>query len=154
MTDTTVTPFYMMGMAIRTTNEQQQAAKDIPALWEAFLLGNAAAKIPGIQSQDIYCVYTEYESDYTRPYTVILGYKVDSLDHIPEGFKGLHIEGGAFKKVTAAGRLSDGIVYDAWLQIWNAGWNRSYTADFEVYGAKAQDPDAAEMDIFVAVNQA
>jgi predicted transcriptional regulator YdeE len=151
MKDTTVAPFCMIGMATRTTNEQQQAAKDIPLLWEAFLSGNAAAKIPGIQSPDIYCVYTEYESDYTRPYTVVLGYKVDSLEHIPEGFKGVVIAGGAFKKITATGKLADGIVYNAWTRIWDAGWNRAYTTDFEVYGAKAQDPETAEMDIFVAV---
>jgi predicted transcriptional regulator YdeE len=71
-----------------------------------------------------------------------------------EGFKGIRIGGGAFKKITAAGKLSDGIVYEAWTHIWNAGWDRAYTADFEVYGAGAQHPDAAEIDIFVAVNQA
>ena len=151
MTNTTVAPFYLIGMAIRTTNEQQQAAKDIPLLWEAFMSANAAAKIPGIRSQDIYCVYTEYEKDYTRPYTTILGYKVDSLEHIPEGFKGIEIDGGAFKKVTVTGKLTDGIVYEAWTRIWNAGWDRAYTADFEIYGIKAQNPEVAEMNIFVAV---
>ncbi len=151
MTDTTLMPFHIIGMAIRTTNEQEQAAKDIPQLWAAFMSGNPAAKIPGILGEDIYCVYTEYESDYTRPYTTVLGYKVASLDHIPEGFKGLTIAAGSYKKVSAAGKLTDNIVYDAWIKIWEAGWDRAYTTDFEVYGAKAQNPEAAEMDIFIAL---
>ncbi len=151
MTDTTVMPFYIIGMAIRTTNEQAQAAQDIPQLWAAFMSEDRTTKIPRHQGKDIYCVYTEYESDYTRPYTVVLGYKVDNLDHIPDGCKGVKIEGGPFKKVSVAGRLSDNIVYEAWTRIWNAGWDRAYTADFEVYGAKAQDPEAVEMDIFIAL---
>jgi predicted transcriptional regulator YdeE len=29
--------------------------------------------------------------------------------------------------------------------------DRSYTADFEIYGEKAQNPENAEVDIFIAV---
>jgi predicted transcriptional regulator YdeE len=151
MTNVAVTSFYVIGMTIRTSNEAGQAAADIPALWEKFMAGNDAVAIPGIHTGDIYCVYTEYESDHTRPYTVVLGYKADSLDRIPEGWKGLQVEAGPYQKVTAKGRLADGIVYNAWLKIWEAGWNRAFTTDFELYGPGARDPEAAELDIFIAV---
>lgn len=46
-----------------------------------------------------------------------------------------------------------GIVFEAWLEIWNLDIPRAYTADFEVYGEKTQNPADAEVDIFIAVNK-
>ena len=31
--------------------------------------------------------------------------------------------------------------------------NRTYLADFEIYGQKAQNPSTAEVDIYIGVNQ-
>lgn len=35
--------------------------------------------------------------------------------------------------------------------LWNSDLPRKYTADFEIYGEKAQNPENAEVDILVAV---
>lgn len=61
------------------------------------------------------------------------------------------IEEGPYLKCTAKGRLSDGIVFNAWTEIWNSKVLRAYTADFEVYGERSQHPEDAEVDIFLAV---
>ena len=44
-----------------------------------------------------------------------------------------------------------GIVYNEWVKIWNSDLDRTFVADFEVYGEKAQDPTNAEVEIFVGV---
>lgn len=143
--------FCVIGISVRTTNENMQAAKDIPALWNRFFSENVPAKIPGIVSQDIYCMYTDYEKDYTRPYTTLLGLKVKNLDVIPEGLTGKLVSSSDYLPFCATGKISDGIVFNEWTKIWNTEINRAYSCDFEVYGEKSKNPDHAEVDIFIAV---
>ena len=48
------------GILVRTTNENNQSATDIPALWGSFIAGNYHDKIPDKVDNTIYCLYTEY----------------------------------------------------------------------------------------------
>jgi predicted transcriptional regulator YdeE len=136
---------------VRTTNQNGQAAQDIPALWNRFLTEGIAEKIPNKIDNAIYCIYTDYERDHTRPYTTILGCKVSTVEAIPEGMVSKTIEAATYAKHTAQGSLLQGVVFNAWTQIWNADLPRTFTADFEVYDEKAQNPENAEVEIFVAV---
>jgi predicted transcriptional regulator YdeE len=146
-----IQPFYIIGISVRTTNENMQAMKDIPALWNKFMTGQIAEKITNKIDDMVYCVYTDYEKDHTKPYTTILGCRVKSLDHIPEGMTGTSIHGGDYQLFTAKGNVAQGSVYNEWLKIWDANLPRTFTADFEVYGSKAQDPENAEVDIFISL---
>lgn len=148
---TTIEKFYVIGISVRTTNEGGQAAKDIPQLWERFMSEDIESKIPAKISRDVYGIYTEYEGDYTQPYTTVLGCKVESLDNIPEGFIGLTIETANYEKYTAKGKMSDDIVYNKWTEIWQSNLDRTYIADFEIYGERSVDMDNAEVDIFISV---
>lgn len=147
----TLSAFPVIGITVRTSNAEGQAANDIPALWARFWASDVAAKIPGRVSNDIYSIYTDYEGDYTQPYTTLIGYKVEHLDDVPDGLTGLMIEESAYLKCTAKGKLSEGIVFNVWTEIWNTEIPRAYTADFEVYGERAQNPDDAEVDIYLAI---
>lgn len=148
---TTIEKFYVIGISVRTTNEGGQAAKDIPQLWERFMSEDIESKIPAKISRDVYGIYTEYEGDYTQPYTTVLGCKVESLDNIPEGFIGLTIETANYEKYTAKGKMSDDIVYNKWTEIWQSDLDRTYLSDFEIYGERSVDMDNAEVDIFISV---
>ena len=150
MTNRQTESFCVTGIFVRTTNENGAAAGAIPLLWKKFLSENTMAQLPGKISSDIYCVYTEYEKDYTRPYTVVLGCRVEAAAPVPEGFKKITISAGNYAVFTAKGKLDEGIVYHAWTEIWKSTAKRIYTTDFEVYGAKAANPANAEVDIFVA----
>ncbi len=81
---------------------------------------------------------------------MVLGCRVAANAPVPEGFKKIQINAGNYTVFTAKGRLDEGIVFRAWTNIWNSTAERIYTADFEIYGAKAADPGNAEVDIFVA----
>ncbi len=145
--------FSVIGISVRTTNQDGQAMQDIPALWHRFMSNNLAAAIPNKLSDDIYCLYTEYEKDHTLPYTTMIGCKVSSLDIIPEGMTGKTIGGGHFTKYTAKGNLTQGAVYNEWKNIWATATNRAFTTDYEIYGAKAANPEDGEVDIFVGVKE-
>lgn len=141
----------VIGIWVRTTNHEEQALTDIQALWGRFMSEGVMSKIPNLIGSEVYSIYTEYEGDFTKPYTTVLACEVSSLDEIPEGMKGLEIGGGDYVKFLAKGNLNEGAVGNAWMEIWKSGVNRRYTTDFEVYGAKSQNREDAEVDIFVAV---
>lgn len=143
--------FNVIGISVRTTNENNKSGEDIPALWNTFMSEAIQSKIPGKISEELFCIYTDYEKDHTKPYTTILGCRVDSLDFIPENMVGKTIESADYEELIAKGNLTEGVVYNKWLEIWSSGLDRSFTADFEVYGAKAQNPENAEVAIYIAI---
>ncbi len=143
--------FHVIGLAIQTSNAAGQSGTDIPKLWTKFMTENVATKIPNKISNEIYCIYTNYEGDHTKPYTTLLGCKVSSLAQIPEGLKAMTFNKANYQPFTANGDLMQGVVWQKWSEIWSADMDRTFVADFEVYGKKAQDPSNAEVEIYVGV---
>lgn len=151
MNNVKVEPFKVIGIAVRTTNENNQAAKDIPGLWGKLMTEDILNKIPNKIDGTVYSIYTDYEKDHTKPYTTLLGCKVANLDDIPEGMVGKSFDGGNYVKFTPKGNLEEGLVINEWIKIWGMDLGRVFTADFEMYGEKAQNPADAEVDILIAV---
>lgn len=152
MKKVTIEPFMIIGIWVRTTNENNQAAKEIGDLWGKFMSQNVLDAIPNKIETTIYCIYTDYESDHTKPYTVLLGCKVSSLDSIPDGMIGKTFIGGNYVKLSAKGNLMNNLIVNKWIEIWSMDLNRAFTADFEVFGEKAQNPNDAEIDFLIATN--
>ena len=44
-----------------------------------------------------------------------------------------------------------GLIVKQWEKIFELDLNRTYLADFEIYGEKAQNPLAAEVDFYVGI---
>jgi len=147
-----IEPFNLIGISIRTTNDNGQAEKDIAALWGKFMSDNMLEKIPNKIDPTVYSLYTNYEGDHTQPYTAILGCKVTSLDQIPKTMIGQSFKGGNYLKTSAKGDLMKGLIVNKWSEIWEMKLDRAYTADFEVFGEKAQNPNNAEIDFLIAIN--
>ena len=146
-----IEPFQLIGLSIRTTNENQQALQDIAALWSRFMSEGIMQKIPNRVNDHIYSLYTDYVGDHTQPYTAVLACPVSSLEEIPEGMVGRTFEGGDYVKTSAKGDLMEGLIGKHWAKIWDMGIDRKFTADFELFGEKAQNPKDAEVDFYVAV---
>ncbi len=155
MQHTKIEPFKVIGITVRTTNENGKAAQDIPALWNRFVAEKLVTQIPNRIDDTVYGMYTDYESDYKGYYTTIIGCKVNELEQIPEGMEGKSFEGGTYIKITGKGDLNQGVVFNEWMKIWEMDkeLNRSYTVDFEVYDQRAQNPNDAEVDILVAIKE-
>ncbi len=142
----------IIGIAIRTTNQNNQAANDLGALWERFLTHNIIAQIPNKVSTDIYTIYTDYQSNYTEAYTAIIGIPVASLDIVPPGMVGKQFPAQKCKEYIAQGEIPQAVV-NTWQFIWaqDAQLNRSYTYDCEVYTAQSQMGNNSQVSIYIGI---
>ncbi|PLK44512.1 GyrI-like domain-containing protein [Emticicia sp. TH156] len=153
MKNQTIQQFYVIGISSRTTNANGQSAIDIEKLWGRFWGEEIQKQIPNRVNDDIYAVYTDYETDFTGPYTTIVGMAVSSLETIPEGFVGLTIESDVYKPFVSKGKMPEA-VFNTWLEIWqNKTMKRAYKADFTVHGKKYYDGDDAEVETFISVTE-
>lgn len=149
----TLEKFYVIGISLRTSNQDGQAAQDIETLWERFWGEEIQKQIPNKVNEDIYAVYTDYESDFRGPYTSIIGAAVTSLDSIPEGFVGITLEKELYQKYRSKGKMPEAIL-NTWIGIWqDTELKRAYTADFTVHGEKYFLGDQAEVETFIAVKE-
>lgn len=146
-----IEPFKVIGISVRTTNENNQASKDIGDLWGKFISENVLGAIPNKIDSTVYSIYTEYESDHTKPYTTILGCRVENLKDIPKGMIGKSFDGGSYLKLSAKGDLMKGLIVNKWREIWKMDLDRVFTADYEIFDVKAQNPVDAEIDFLIAV---
>ncbi len=151
-TTVTVSTFQVAGISVRTTNENNQVMKDIPSLWDTFLKQDIYQKIPNKIDHEVIGLYTDYEKDATKPYTFIAGCRVNSILQLPEGFIGKSVPGGTFAKITTEGIFPESIM-QAWQYIESLNLNRSYTGDFEVYGADFKRQPTDTVAIYVALQQ-
>lgn len=142
----------IIGISVRTANTNNRAAQDIGKLWQRFFTENIADIVPDKTSNDIYSVYTDYDSDYTGEYTTILGFSVNTLENIPAGLIGRQFPAENFTVFSAKGKMPDAVI-DTWLEIWqkNDVLNRAYAYDFELYGNKYRDAADPEVDIYISV---
>lgn len=143
--------FHVIGISVRTTNQNEQASTDIPALWNRFFSEGILSKIPNKTSSRLYCIYTDYEKDHTTPYTTLLGCQVENLNEIPEGLTGKTFPEARYEVFTAKGNLMEGAVYNEWTKIWNADIPRTFVADFEIYDERSHNPENAEVALFIGV---
>lgn len=144
--------FTLIGISIRTTNENNQATQEIAALWQRFLSENLIHEIPNKVDNTIYSLYTDYESDHTKPYTALLGCKVLSDENVPEGMISKTFKESNYVKTSAKGDIMQDLIVNHWSKIFDMNLDRSFQADFEVFGKKAQNPSDAEVDFYVGVN--
>lgn len=122
--------------------------KDIGQLWARFFDEQIFSKVPYKEEENIYMVYTDYESNYNGEYTALLGAKVASLDYVPEGMTGKSFNGGVFEKFVSKGEMPQALIA-TWQKIWalDDQLGRTYTYDFEVYTENAHQ----QIEVFVAV---
>ncbi len=141
---------YVVGIYVRTTNQNGQSQVDIGELWGKFYAQNLLTTIPNRVSDDVYCIYTDYESDQNAPYTSIIGYEVSTEEEIPSGMMLIEIPASKYRVYTAKGKLPDCVV-GTWMHIWGSPIHRKYAADFDVYGVKSKDPLNAEVKTYLSV---
>ena len=144
--------FKLIGISVRTINKDNQASKDLGALWQQFFVDGLMEKIPNKISTDILCVYTDYESDFTGEYTAMIGVPAKDLSEIPDGLVGREFPAANFKVFTAKGEMPNEVV-NTWNEIWanDKELNRAYQYDFEIYGADSQKGKDSKVEIYVTV---
>src|SRR5579863_1860919 len=141
--------FFVSGIEVRTTNEKGQARKDIGELWKKFMSEGIRDKIPGKLSEDVYCVYTDYETDHTGWYTAVIGCKV-SEPEINTGWFSALVPKGTYRIYKPEGKFPD-CVANTWMQIWENGADRNYLVDYDLYKAGANSFEETETEIHIGV---
>ena len=143
--------FIIIGISVRTTNSNGKSLKDIGEIFSRFVSQKLMDQIRDKNSSDIYCVYTDYESDFNAPYTTIVGCRVSSMEHIPPGMVAKIIPDSKYQVYHSTGKLSECLT-KTWVTIWESEIDRKYMADFDIYGERGLDPENAEIETFVSVN--
>ena len=143
--------FKIIGISVRTINKNKIAQGDINSLWNKWFTQNISNNIPHKVSDKIYNIYTDYDSDEHGYYTCLLGHAVSSLDSIPHGLVGKQIPKSKYKEFISQGKLPD-CVLDTWETIWGLKFDRSYSADFDVYDPKTMNPENAEVKTYLSIN--
>lgn len=138
----------VIGFPIRTSNAQFQ--EEAPLLWQRFFSENLGESIPNQIDDHLIVVYTEYEGDYTQPFTYLLGRVVSHLKDIPQGMRGIEIKKSPYAVFTAHGPFPDTMA-QTWNTIWVSDIERSYTTDFEIYPPDFDQEDTPEIKIYIAV---
>jgi predicted transcriptional regulator YdeE len=122
--------FTAMGIFTRTSNANPEKIGD---LWRKFHAAEDFKLIEARMDDMVYCIYCEYEGDWTQAFTVVLGCKVDPGAEVPEGMKTVTVEPGEFAVFPVA---FDGPIPAArkWQTIWETPLKRRYQADYDRYG--------------------
>ncbi|NGZ76396.1 GyrI-like domain-containing protein [Saccharibacillus alkalitolerans] len=159
--------FALTGVAVRTTNAAEAGASGrIPGLWQAYYRSGLAVE-PGIRNPHlIYALYTDYESDASGAYTLVIGHESapasekssgeesEPFGSGPERLRAF-VPGGRYRVFqTRKGPFGE-VVAEAWADIWahfeRSSERRAYTGDFELYDTRGFDPAAAQARIYIAI---
>jgi predicted transcriptional regulator YdeE len=149
--------FTVVGISTRTTNAIEMSGRGvIGKQWERFMKDGLLATIPNRVDTNILAVYTDYESDHSGAYTFILGAKVSSAEHVPPGMAIKNVPSGRYAVFTSARGPAAKVVPESWQRINSLpksapGGDRTYQADFEVYGPGAADPQHAQVEIHIGI---
>lgn len=140
------------GIQIRTTNENGKAFQEIGDTWYNFFKNGSYEKIQNKVNHKTIGLYTEYEKDYTKPYTFLAG--VETYKRI-EGHQDLVVKvipKGKYAKFVIIGDVQNSIG-QAWKEIWDMDLKRTYTCDFEEYQNNSNDIQKQEVHIYIAIEE-
>ena len=138
------------GIKIKTTNQDGKAMQDIGMTWQKLFANGIYEKIPNKVNIKTIGLYTEYEGDYTKPYTFIAGAEVSKEVQIGEELESIIIPKGKYAKFIITGDVQNS-VGQAWQEIWNMDLKRKYTCDFEEYQNNCEDMQKQEIHIYIAL---
>ncbi len=140
----------VVGVKIKTTNQNGKSIEDIGMTWQKLFADGIYEKIQNKVNNKTIGLYTEYEGDYTKPYTFIAGAEVsEELENNKEIVTKI-IPKGKYAKFIITGDVQNS-VGQAWQEIWSMDLKRKYNCDFEEYQNNSQDMQNQEIHIYIAI---
>lgn len=140
------------GIKIRTTNQDGKSMQDIGMTWQKLFANGIYEKIPNKVNGKTIGLYTEYEGDYTKPYTFMAGAEVSQEVQMGKEIESIIIPKGKYAKFVIVGDVQNS-VGQAWQEIWNMDLKRKYTCDFEEYQNNSKDMQKQEIHIYIALDE-
>lgn len=146
-------PMIVVGITCCTSNAADAAPRDIPALWARFQSEEIASRIPNKASNDVIGLYCDYEGDYTKPYSLVIGCPVKAWGSPPEEMVAKIVPSGHYALFSAIGEHPKALI-DTWNTIWKTELKRTYTGDFERYGERFRPGPTQEVEVAIALEPA
>lgn len=150
-------PFCMMGISVRTTNANEMTTDaKIARLWERYYGQKIYEEIPNLSNTPVtYGLYSDYVEGVNGEYSITAGLEVSNPSEFSEEFVVKTIPAATYLVFTSEkGPISE-IVIELWQKIWH--WfeqqdiKRTYTGDFELYDKRCENPQDAQVDIYIAI---
>ncbi|WP_433944596.1 GyrI-like domain-containing protein [Paenibacillus sp. SN-8-1] len=147
----------LAGISCRTTNSQEAGPNgQIPGLWDAYFKSSIAERIHAENPHLTYALYTDYESDASGAYTLLIGHELSSSESADlSGLEEAVVPAAKYMVFTSNRGPVNEVVVEAWGRIWsyfqNSEEQRAYTGDYELYDARNMSPDDAVVQIYIAV---
>ena len=143
---TRVKKLMISGISVVTNNEFEMSEENgkIAALWEEYFDKDVYKKTFDKANSDfMYGVYSDYESDVTGNYKITVGVEVTKAKNA------IVIEDKKYLVFTKKGELPM-VVVELWEEIWdyfekNSDYERSFEVDFEKYAKED------EIEIYVSI---
>ena len=149
--------FTVIGIAARTNNAKEAGPDGvIPRQWQKYFHDGVADKIQDKLDSNTYAVYTDYESDHNGDYTFIIGAKVKPGTTPPEDMTVVNVPGGHYAVLTTEKGPVQQVIPATWARVFqledSGELRRAYKTDFELYDQRSQDPNDAQVDLYLGVN--
>lgn len=145
--------FDVIGIGIRTTNQDAATQGTIGMLWQQFFVESIGAAIPNKIDNNLIAVYYDFEHDRHGEYNLVIGARVSSIEEIPAGMIAVRVPAQQRIIFTSKVGLRGEVVVELWNDIWtledNGSLNRAYSADYEIYDERSQNPQQAQVEIHI-----
>jgi predicted transcriptional regulator YdeE len=150
--------FDVIGIEARTNNAREMSGQGvIGTMWGRLMSEGILGKIPNRVGDTIYALYTGYASDRNGDYDFVIGARVKDSASIPAGMVAKQVPAGTYAVVTSDKGPGFEVVPAVWQQVWKMedqsqlGGVRAYGTDFEVYDERAQNPQDAQVDLYIGL---
>lgn len=120
------------GLKIRTSNSDSNMAGDIGKLWQDFYAKGIYQGINQKVNDKTIGLYTNYESDVSGKYDMMVCCEVESSVDLPEGLDTHIIPAGKYAEFIVTGDVHTAMA-EFWTKFWAMDLNRKYSSDFEEY---------------------
>ncbi|CAM4444300.1 GyrI-like domain-containing protein [Paenibacillus tarimensis] len=154
----------LIGLSARTTNAEEAAGSGrLPQLWQQYMESGQLAGTTVDNPHLVYALYTDYESDASGAYTVLIGHESSellqeqpketaSLPGLTRGF----VPSGSYMVFTSRKGPIWEVAAEAWQDIWayfsqSEVEERTYAGDYELYDFSKWTPEEAVISIYIGI---
>ncbi|GAA5221905.1 GyrI-like domain-containing protein [Membranihabitans marinus] len=146
-----VPAFRVMGLAVRLDGDDMEDYEErLQNLWHRIFAENVRMKIPKPNSELLFGVQTDFDGEEQQRKTILIGYDVSEYDYVPEGLSVVEVQGGHYFM------FSEVVDYDTepslQEEIINAGLDRNYITDFEVYDRSNSNGRTIDIKAYIGIH--
>ncbi|MGD9310629.1 MAG: GyrI-like domain-containing protein [Desulfosarcina sp.] len=146
--------FTIIGIELKTTTSDGRNFLEIPQFWEKVIREGLIDKIPDRKfEQTLLGICMDFEPN--GEFSYLIAAEVASAERTPDGMVSRTIPTAKYAVFTARGKMPGSIqdafkyIHQDWLP--KSQYQRTDSADFELYDERCNDSEDSEMDIYIPI---